>query len=180
MKRLEPQTIETAPEKSKEILRDVQKSYGFIPNLLATFANSPAVLSGYMSMEAAWATSSLSAKERHLVLLAASVENRCNYCQAAHSTVLKNFMKVDSQIINAVKSGNPLPDARLNALVHFTKEAVNERGYVSEGTRTAFVRNGFSEVQMMEVLVGIALKTLSNYLDHINPVEIDTAFVAEA
>ena len=180
MNRLEPQTIETAPEKSKEILRNIQKSYGFIPNLLATFANSPAVLNGYTAMEAAWDKSSLSAKERQLVLLAASVENRCNYCKAAHSTVLKNFMNVDSQIINAVKSGDPLPDPRLNALVRFTKEAVNERGYVSEGTKTAFVHYGFSEVQMMEVLVGIALKTLSNYLDHINPIDIDTAFVAEA
>jgi hypothetical protein len=30
------------------------------------------------------------------------------------------------------------------------------------------------------VLVGVALKTISNYLDHLTPMSIDVAFQAEA
>ena len=48
-----PLTIATAPEASKPVLEKIQKSFGFIPNLMATFANSPAVLKGYLAIEAA-------------------------------------------------------------------------------------------------------------------------------
>lgn len=180
MKHLSPLTIETAPEGSKETLRQIQKGYGFIPNLMATFANSPAVLNGYLAMDGAWDKSSLSPKERQIILLTSSVQNHCNYCKAAHSTILKNMMKVDAEIVTAVRDGKSLADTKLNALVNFTREVVGERGYVSENTKSEFLKNGFNEVQMMEVIIGVALKTVSNYIDHLNPVEIDAGFKAEA
>jgi AhpD family alkylhydroperoxidase len=148
---------------------------------MATFANAPAVLNGYMAMDAAWeAQSTLTAKERQLILLATSVENHCNYCKAAHSTALKGMMKVDAALVNAVREKKSLSDAKLNTLIKFTKELVTERGYVSETTKIEFLKAGYTEVQMMEVIVGVGLKTVSNYIDHINPVEIDPAFKGEA
>ena len=179
MKHLEPLTIETALEGSKETLRNIQKGYGFIPNLMATFANSPAVLNGYMAMDAAWDKSSLNAKERQLILLTTSVENHCDYCKAAHSTILKSMMKVDAAIVAAVRERKPLADKKLNALVNLTRELVSERGYASENTKTDFLNQGYSEVQLIEVIVGIALKTVSNYIDHVNPVVIDDGFKSE-
>lgn len=180
MKHLKPLTIETAPEGSKNTLTSIQKGYGFIPNLMATFAHSPAVLNGYLAMDAAWETSSLSPKERQIILLATSVQNHCDYCKAAHSTILKTMMKVDAELVQAVRNGDTLSDAKLNALVGFTRELVNERGFVSERTKADFLKHGYSEVQMMEVIVGVALKTISNYIDHLNPVEIDAGFKGEA
>ncbi len=180
MKHLNPQTIESAPEGSKETLRNIQKGFGFIPNLMGTFANSPAVLNGYMAMDAAWEKSTLSPKERQFILLATSVQNHCNYCKAAHSTALKHMMKVDADLVNAVREGKDLADSKLNALVKFTKEVVNERGYVSENTKSEVLKNGYNEVQMLEVIIGVALKTVSNYIDHLNPVEIDAGFKGEA
>lgn len=150
-----------------------------MPNLMATFANSPAVLNGYIAMDSAWEKSSLSPKERQLILLTASVQNNCNYCKAAHSTVLKGMMKVDSELVANVRDGKPISDPKLNALVSFTREVVSERGYVSENTKSEFLLRGYTEVQMMEVIVGVALKTVSNYIDHLNPVEIDQAFSSE-
>lgn len=179
MKRLNPLTIETAPEAAKETLRNIQKGYGFIPNLMATFANAPAVLNGYLAMDAAWDKASLTPKERQLVLLTASAQNHCDYCKAAHSTILKHMMKVDAALVDAVREGKTLADAKLNALVNFTREVVGERGYVSENTKAEFLRQGYAEAQMMEVIVGVALKTVSNYIDHLNPVEIDSGFKAE-
>jgi uncharacterized peroxidase-related enzyme len=180
MNTLKPLTIDTAPEGSKETLQAIQKGFGFIPNLMATFANSPAVLNGYMGLDAAWAKSSLTAKEQQLILLATSVENNCRYCTAAHSTILKNMMKVDAEIVNAVRSKNQLQDTKLNALVQFTREVVAERGYASENVKASLINAGYNEVTMMEVLVGIALKTISNYLDHLNPTPIEAAFANEA
>ena len=180
MKRLEPLTVETAPEGSKDILQAIQKGYGFIPNLMATFANSPVVLNGYIAMDAAWEKSSLTPKERQLILLTASVANHCAYCKAAHSTILKSMMKVDAQIVASIRDGKLVSDAKLNALVTFTRELVSERGYASENAKAEFLKNGYNEVQMMEVVIGVALKTVSNYIDHLNPVEIDPGFKSEA
>jgi uncharacterized peroxidase-related enzyme len=181
MKHLTPQTIATAPEGSKPALEQIQKGFGFIPNLMATFANSPAALNAYLSMEAVWEKqSTLTPKERQMVLLTASVENHYNYCKAAHSTVLKGMMKVDAAIVNAIREKKVLSDSKLDALVNFTRELVQERGYVSENVKAEFLNQGYSEAQMMEVIIGVALKTVSNYTDHINPVEIDAGFKAES
>lgn len=180
MNSLKPLTIETAPEGSKQTLRAIQKGFGFIPNLMATFANSPAVLNGYMGLDAAWETSSLSPKERHIILLTTSVMNSCQYCTAAHSTILKGMLKVDPAIVKDIRSGNKVTDEKLSALVQFTREVVGERGHVSENTKQSFLAAGYSSTTMMEVLVGVALKTISNYLDHMNPTPIDAAFQSEA
>lgn len=180
MNALKPLTIETAPEGSKQTLQAIQKGFGFIPNLMATFANSPAVLNGYMGLDAAWETSSLTAKERHIVLLATSVANNCRYCIAAHSTILKGMLKTDPACVKNIRANAQVADAKLNALVQFTKEAVGERGHVSEHTKNNFLAAGYAPAAMMEVLVGVALKTISNYLDHLNPTPIDAAFQGEA
>jgi len=121
---------------------------------------------------------SLSPVERSIVLLAASVENNCLYCIAAHSTVLKAF-HVPSEVVSAVRSNRPLPDPKLNALVVLTKEVVSKRGYVGMQAIENFLGAGYRKDQILEVLIGVALKTISNYLDHISPTELDQAFQAE-
>lgn len=177
---LGPLTVKTAPAESVPTLEKIQKGYGFIPNLMATFANSPAVLDGYMALDSAWEKSSFNAVERTLVLLAASVANDCGYCIAAHSTVLKAYLKVPAETVAAVRSGKDLGDAKLDALVKYTRETVETRGHASEAIVDYFLSVGYTAPQAMEVLIGIALKTISNYLDHINPVPIDVGFKAEA
>src|SRR5215831_17780352 len=86
-----PQTVESAPEKSKPILQNVNKAFGFIPNLMATFANNPSVLEGYLALDSIFEKGSFTRVERQLILLAVSVENKCAYCTAAHSTIAKGF-----------------------------------------------------------------------------------------
>jgi uncharacterized peroxidase-related enzyme len=177
---LNPVTIRTAPAESRPTLEKIQKTFGFIPNLMATFANSPTVLHGYLAMDAVWEKGTFSPIERNLVLLAASVVNNCEYCTAAHSTTLKAFLRVPAEIVAAVRNGKSLSDAKLDALVKYTKEIVEERGYVSEATLNHFLAAGYTAPQAMEVLIGVALKTVSNYLDHISPAPLDDAFKGES
>ena len=146
---------------------------------MATFANSPTVLHGYLAMDAVWEKGSFTPVEQNLVLLAASVANECGYCTAAHSTVLKGFLKVPAETVSAVRNGKTLADPKQDALVKFTREIVNQRGHVSDATLNAFLSAGYSAPQAAEVLIGVALKTVSNYLDHFNPAPIDAAFAAE-
>lgn len=177
---LKPLSIESAAPEVRPTLQNIQKGFGFVPNLMATFANSPTVLHAYLGLDAAWEKGTFTPIERQLVLLAASVTNDCGYCVAAHSTALKAFLKVSPEAVAAVRSGHPLENVRYEALVKFTKEVVSQRGHVSEATTQAFLAAGYTASQVMEVLLGVALKTISNYLDHINPTPLDSAFAAEA
>lgn len=172
--------VETAPEESRPLLEKVRKSYKFVPNLFGTFSNSPVLLEGYLALEGVFEKGTLSATERQVVLLAASVVNSCNYCTAAHSTVLKAFLHVPAEVVAAIRSNIPVPDPRLNALVDLTKEIVNQRGYVEPQTIDNFIAAGYRKEQILEVLVGVALKTISNYTDHISPSELDQAFRSES
>lgn len=174
-----PLTIETAPETSRPALEKIQKSLGFIPNLMATFANNPIVLEGYLALEAVYEKSSFTPKERQIILLAASIENNCNYCAAAHSTIAKGSLHASPEVISAIRKGLPVPDARLNALVTLVKELVRERGHVKDETIQKLLAQGYKKEQVMELLLGVALKTISNYLDHISPTPVDQAFAAE-
>jgi uncharacterized peroxidase-related enzyme len=175
-----PLGVETAPEKSRPILENIQKSFKFIPNLFGVFANSPVLLEGYVGLEKTFDKGSLSAVERQIILLSASVENSCGYCMAAHSTLLKAFMHVPAEVVSAVRANQPVSDPKLEALVALTKEIVRERGYVHAEVMDNFLAAGYRKDQVLEVLIGVALKTMSNYLDHISPTELDPAFQSEA
>jgi uncharacterized peroxidase-related enzyme len=177
---LKPLTVESATPEVRSTLQNIQKGFGFVPNLMATFANSPAVLHGYLGLDAAWEKGTFTPIERQLVLLAASVTNDCGYCVAAHSTVLKAFLKVSPEVVAAVRNGDRLENTRHEALVNFAKEVVSQRGRASEASVQAFLAAGYTAPQVMEVLLGVALKTISNYLDHLNPTPLDAAFAAEA
>jgi len=175
-----PVAVDTAPEGSRPLLEKIQKSFKFIPNLFGVFANSPVLLEGYLGLEGVFDKGTLSAVERQIILLAASVENSCKYCTAAHSTLLKAFLHVPADVVSAVRSNLPLPDPKSNALVALTKEIVAKRGYVEAQTIENFLAAGYRKDQILEVLMGVALKTISNYTDHISPTELDQAFRSES
>jgi uncharacterized peroxidase-related enzyme len=176
---LQPLTIATAPDASRPLLENIQKGFGFIPNLMATFANSPAVLKGYLALDAEWEKSSFSPQERQLVLLTASLENECGYCIAAHSTILKGFLKAPAETVAALRQGVSTGSAKTDALVALVREFVSLRGHPNPETIERFLAAGYTKPQVMELLLGIALKTISNYLDHVNPAPLDAAFAAE-
>ena len=175
-----PLTIATAPEASRPALENIQNSFGFIPNLLAIFANNPTVLQGYLALDALYEKGSFTPREQQLILLAVSVENHCNYCTSAHSTVAKGALRTPAEVVAAIRNNTPVPDKKLNALVTLVKELVRERGYAKGETIENFIAAGYRKEQVMELLLGIALKTISNYLEHISPVPVDPAFAAES
>ncbi|MGH8639631.1 MAG: carboxymuconolactone decarboxylase family protein [Burkholderiales bacterium] len=174
----QPLTIESAPEDSKPVLERIGKGFGFIPNLMGTFANSPAVLKGYLALDAEF-ENTFSPVERQVILLTASVENLCAYCTAAHATILKSLRHVPADVVAAIRSNRSTGNIKYDALAGLTREIVAERGYVRETTIEAFLAAGYRKEQVMEILLGVALKTISNYLDHLSPSDIDQAFVGQ-
>lgn len=172
-------TTESAPEASKPILAGAQKAYGFVPNLLGTMAEAPALLKAYTTLSGIFDESSLTATERQIVLLATSVHNACGYCVAAHSAIA-GMQRVPADVVAALREGTPIEDPRLEALRRFATAVVASRGWPSEQETARFLDAGFGRQQVLEVVLGIGLKTLSNYTNHIAETPLDAAFAGAA
>ncbi len=170
---------ENAPEESQPLLKAAKENFGFVPNLLGEFAEAPAVLEGYLSLNELVGKTDFSPAEQQLAILAVSIENECHYCSAIHSTILKNQIGVDENIVNAVRNGDSVPDAKLNALVTYVKTTVESRGFVDEADVQAFLDAGYSNQNVLEVNLIIALKTISNYTNHLAKTPLDEPFQPE-
>lgn len=170
---------ENAPEESKPLLNAAKEKFGFLPNMLGEFAESPALLEGYLKLNDIVGKTDFSPKEQQLAILAVSIENQCHYCSAVHSTILKNQLDVDASIVEAVRSGDQLINPKLDALVNYVRKVVSSRGFVDESDLKPFLDAGYTKRQALEVNLIVALKTISNYTNHMADTPLDEAFVPE-
>ncbi len=168
---------ETAPEGSKPILAAAQRKFGFVPNLFRVMAEAPAAGEAYMAVMDIFERSSLSDAEQQTILLSVSFVNECEYCMAAHSMVA-GMKNVPAEIIEALRSGTTLPDPKLDALAVLTRSIVETRGWPTEAAKEAFFAAGYGTREYLEVIVGVTVKTLSNYVNHAADTPLDTAFEA--
>jgi alkylhydroperoxidase family enzyme len=93
----------------------------------------------------------------------------------AHSGIAKR-MKVDDAINDALRDETPLPNARLEALRDFTLAVTRGRGHVDEAELQAFFDAGFTKRQVLEVILGLSQKVMSNYTNHLAETPVDEAF----
>lgn len=168
-------TPETAPQSTRDTLLDVKKKYGFQPNLYGVFAHSPAPLKGYLGLAEAFEASSLSPLERNVVLLATARTNDCAYCVAVHSTV-GDLQDQPTEVIDAIRNDTAIADQKLEALRRFTQAVVRNRGHLEDAQVKEFTDAGYQPHQALEVIVGVSLKTLSNYTNHLAQPPLDAAF----
>ncbi|MBI1194914.1 MAG: carboxymuconolactone decarboxylase family protein [Gammaproteobacteria bacterium] len=170
---------DNAPVQSQPLLRSVQNKYGFVPNLFGSLAISPAALEAYINLGEMLETSSLDAVEQQIVLIATSVENGCEYCVAAHSLVAKQMVKVSPVVVDALRGRTLIPDAKLQALAAFTRAVVANRGEVDKASLEAFFAAGYGNQQVLEVILGVTMKTLSNYANNLMNTLLDDPFKPE-
>ena len=171
-------TPETAGP-ARPLVETAQKTFGFLPNLLATMAESPALLEGYMTLAGIFDKSALSATERQIVLMTNNRLNGCNYCMAAHSTI-SQMQNVPADVIEALRNGTEIADSKLEALRRFTAVINETRGWPSEADVAAFLAAGYTKQSILEVILGTSLKVMSNYTNHIAETPVDDAFAANA
>lgn len=175
MSHLAVYTIDTAPPASQQGLTGAQSAFGFVPNLLGVLAASPAALRAYLSVSEAFDASAFTDVERQVVLLTVSAEHECHYCMAAHSAVA-TVAKMPREVLDALRRGEPIPDARLETLRRTTRTLVTARGRLRDEELTAFLAAGFTKAQLLDVIAGIAQKTISNYTNHVAETPLDRPF----
>lgn len=172
-------TFETAPEAARDHLKRAQSAYGFVPNLLGVIAEAPALLKGYTTLSGIFEETSFTPVERQVILLSVSRANGCEYCVSVHSAIAAR-QEVAPDVIDAIRDGHPIGDARLQALRTFIAAVVEKRGWPNEQDVEAFLESGYSKGQILEVVLGVGLKTLSNYANHIARTPLDEAFASAA
>lgn len=175
MTTLKVHDIESAPEGSKALLENSQKSFGMIPGLHGVLAGSPQILEAYQTLHGLFTQSSFNEEELTVVWQTINVEHACHYCVPAHTGIAK-MMKVDDNITEALRNETPLENAKLEALRTMTLSIVRNRGNVNQEELDAFYTAGYGEVQVLDIILGLSQKTISNYVNHIAHTPVDAPF----
>ncbi|WP_321790315.1 carboxymuconolactone decarboxylase family protein [Burkholderia pyrrocinia] len=169
----------TADGKQKEMLDAARKKTGFIPNMYANMANVPAVLDTYLHGYGLFrGESGFTPAEQEVVLLAVSQVNGCTYCTAAHSMIADKMSGVPAPVLQAIREGQPIPDAKLAALFGLTQEIVRTLGQPSDAKVAAFLDAGYKEQDLLYIILAVSVKVLSNYSNHAFGTEVDARFSA--
>lgn len=162
---------------AREPLEQARQQMGMIPNMYAAMANLPAALETYrLGYERFRQESGFSPAEQEVIFLVISRENGCEYCVSAHSFVADVVSGVPADVTNAIRSGGEIPVPKLRALATFTQALVQKRGWPSVADAKAFFDAGYSEKQILAIVLALAVKTISNYTNHLFATPLDAPF----
>lgn len=163
-------TREEVTEANQKVFDQLKAGLGFVPNLYAMFGKSTFGLQNYLAFQNA--KSSLSGKEREAINLVVSQFNNCQYCLSAHTTIGKMKGFTSGQIMDIRRSTDNF-DLKLRALCRFVKSVVETYGRPDKQILETFFSVGYTEENMIDVLMVIGDKIISNYLHGITQIPID-------
>ena len=169
-------TREEVSSANQQIFDNLQKGLGFVPNLYAYYAKNETALGDYLNLQNRKST--LRAKEREVINLVTSQVNGCRYCQSAHTAIGKMNGFNDEQILE-IRQGSASFDSKLDALARFTEAVVTNRGQVSADEKANFFEAGYTEANMIDVIIVVGDKIISNYIHNLAGFEIDFPVAAE-
>jgi uncharacterized peroxidase-related enzyme len=172
MNRIAIPTADQTPAASRPLLDAVNRQLGVVPNLMKVVGNSPAALEGYLGLSGALAKGTLGAKTGERIALAIAEFNGCSYCLSAHSYLAKNVARLDDAEIAANREGSS-NDPRADAAVRFAVDVAEQRGHVSDLAFAAVKAAGYNDAQVVEIVLHVALNTLTNYVNEVAKTEID-------
>lgn len=164
--------LTTAPEGSKPLLEKSQAAFGRLPGLHKVMSESPQHLEAYQVLHALFTQTAFDADELTVVWQTINVEHECHYCVPAHTGIAK-MMKVSDDITEALRNETPLASPRLEALRQFTLQVVRQRGNVTQDQFQAFFDAGYGHRAALDVVLGVAQKTMSNYVNHMAQTPVD-------
>lgn len=172
-------STDTASPEGKVVLEKALAQIGFIPNMYGAMVNVPGLLETYLAgYDAFRKGSQLTPAEQEVVFLTISRENGCEYCMSAHSVLADKMSNVPSTVTDAIRADTPIADARLAALATFTSAMVGKRGLPNKADVAQFLATGYSELNILDIVLAIAVKTISNYTNHLFHTPLDDMFAA--
>ncbi|MET7745079.1 carboxymuconolactone decarboxylase family protein [Streptomyces sp. NPDC005385] len=166
-----------ATGEAAELLADLKKSIGSVPNMAKAMANSPALLKGWMALSGALAGGDLPASVRERLALASAEYNRCTYCLSAHTFLGKNVAKLDAEEIDLARSAQSR-DPHVAALLALSDAIARGRGTIDEADLKDARVAGVTDAEIAEVIGNLALNILTNYFNIVAGTDNDFPRVA--
>lgn len=170
MIKIEVPKKEDVSKENQEILNSLEIKIGMVPNIYATYALSDSALNRYLTF--ANGKTSISAKEKEVINLVVSQVNGCTYCQAAHTAIGKMNGFSDDQILS-IRKGDASFDPKLKALATLAKDIIENKGNVKDENVQAFFDAGYNKENLVDVIVGVGEKAITNYLHNLTKIPID-------
>jgi len=171
MSNLKTTKIEEANPISKEIFEGMKNQLGMLPNVYAAIGNSGPALKATMAIKENLAKGVFSEKEQEVIALSVAEANKCAYCLSAHTAVGKKKGLSEEETLE-IRNGD-IEDTKLKALSDLSKAITETRGYPEQQLFDAFFDAGYSQAALSELIVLVALNTITNYTNHIAETEID-------
>ncbi|WP_229398793.1 carboxymuconolactone decarboxylase family protein [Micromonospora okii] len=172
-------TPDTAPAAARPTIEGVRRKFGYLPTPVALMAESPHLLKGFLTVNGIFEQSSLDPLEREVVVLTVATRNECHVCVAMHTATLTG-QGVDPALVAALRTGAPLPEARLEALRSFTLAVLDHRGAVPDADLRAFLDAGYEPRQALDVVLGVGTYTISTFANRLTDAPLDPRLAAAA
>lgn len=168
-------TTNNAKPASSQLLNGIQALLGFVPNVFAVIAESYPALAAFVELNTQFSDSSFNATSREIIQIATSMENQCNYCVAGH-TAFAEAQNISKDVVDAIRNNQPIYDKKLEALNRFTRMLVRNNGMISDQELRDFIDAGYTPEQVLEVILGICVKTFSNLAGNAIGIPLDDEF----
>jgi AhpD family alkylhydroperoxidase len=159
------------------VFTGAQQRMGMVPNMYRRMAHAPALLTTYAAgYDGFRAEAGFTAAEQELVFLTISMANGCDYCTAAHTFLASRVPELGGHVRDALRDGSAIADVRLATLRDFTQHLLESKGRPSADAAARFLAAGYTEPQVLYLVLAIAVKILSNYANHMFDTPIDPVF----
>ncbi|MEM6254235.1 MAG: ATP-binding protein [Cyanobacteria bacterium P01_D01_bin.156] len=168
-------SIEDAPEDSKASLIQAKETFGLLPNSIAVSAEAPALLKAGMVLWKLFEDTSFSPIEQQVIYLTVNFTHNCHYCMASHSAIA-DASDMSAEDLEALRKGTPLLDPKLQALRRFTQRMIETKGQVEQPEVLTFMAHGYTKQQVLEIVLGVAIKVIHNYTNNIAETPLDEIF----
>lgn len=163
MTRLTLHTPDSAPAASRPYIDKVITANGYLPNLIAALSNAPVALETYLTVSEINSRASLTLAEREVVQITAATLHGCDFCVAGHSAIALKKAGFDAAAVVALQRSQPTGHPRFDAIADFARAVIATRGAVSDNELARFRAAGFTDQQVLEVILGVSLATLCNF-----------------
>lgn len=171
MSRIDPIKRDTATQPQQDLLDAVQNKLGMVPNFLAVLAQSPDALKAFMGLHHVADAGILDGQTKERIALVVAQDNACQYCVSAHSAIGRKAGLSNEEI--AANRNGTSHDDRAAAALRFAQAVNTHKGEMTEAEFQAIRAAGYSDAEIVELIVHVGMNILTNLIGKVSDVEID-------
>jgi len=172
-------TVESAPERAKPALQQLQSAFGMIPNIVGAMATSPVLINSLVGLFGNVHGGSFTEAQVQTVLLTDAVTNASTWAVAFH-TALALKEGIDPADVQAIREGRLPKDGKLAALSGLARTMIEKRGRLADEDINRFLAAGFDKGHLLEVIAAVAASTITNYTGSITKPPLEAPFEEHA